>query len=115
MRLAKVRGAVKASKRPTAGVAAVGRPHILHDVSTVPSRSRPRRCHAWSVRITVNGEPSCIGGPYGNFPSGARGLSHWLSPDHGKHWFPIGRPGADLFRVQNRRWSPGLDSVMPWP
>jgi hypothetical protein len=72
-------------------------------------------CERGLLRITVNGEPSYVRGPYGNLPSGARGLSHWLSPDHGKHWFPVGRPGTDLFRVQNRWWSLGLDSVMLWP
>ena len=72
-------------------------------------------CERGLLRITVNGEPSYVRGPYGNFPSGARGLSHWLSPDHGKHWFPVGRPGTDLFRVQDRWWSLGLDSVMLWP
>ena len=72
-------------------------------------------CESGLLLVRVNGSPSSERPPYSNEPSGARGQSHWLSPDHGQHWFPVGRPGTDLFRVQNRWWSLGLDSVMLWP
>ena len=72
-------------------------------------------CERGMLRLVAGVEPSPMRWSYYNTPSGRRGQSHWLSPDHGQHWFAVGRPGTDLFWVDGRWWSLGLDSVMLWP
>ena len=73
------------------------------------------QCESGLLLVRVGGDSSAQRLPYGNAASGARGLSHWISADHGAHWTAVGRPGTDLFRVGQRWWSVGLDSVTLWP
>jgi len=72
-------------------------------------------CDQGLLMVRVGGLSAVQRLPYSNPLTGARGLSHWVSPNHGRHWFAVGRPGTDLFRVDGRWWSLGLDSVMLWP
>ncbi|WP_144289977.1 hypothetical protein [Ideonella sp. A 288] len=76
----------------------------------VRDRGLELSCQQGLLMLRVAGRQSSAGPALG-----ARGLSHWLTPDHGAHWFAVGRPGTDLFRVEGHWWSLGTDSVMLWP
>lgn len=72
-------------------------------------------CDSALLTLRVGPEISAQRLPYFTTVSGARGQSHWVTPDEGEHWFAVGRPGTDLFRIDRRWWSLGPDTVRLWP